>query len=303
MALRYGMLPSGDEPFVVTGMFTASHKAAAERLVASLRSFSLPHAIFEVPTVHRSISHKGSDELAYTKSNFIWHVIQSAGRPVLYVDVDCVVRKHPELIRDLASGGHDFAILNWLAQDRTDGYIPIPLPPAPGTQPHKPRFFRFSHQISFVAKDQLICSGGVQFWGRSPAATSLLSAWYATIVAQPGVADDQCLDFAFNNKVAELHGSLNPFWLPKNYLRLAWWIFEEPVIDHPEFPGADIGWATLRDPSGRLRFYPERATVRSTPPRVPPGCAVDTQTGNILKSDEGRLTCVGRVPEKIWLPA
>jgi hypothetical protein len=30
---------------------------------------------------------------------------------------------------------------------------------------------------------------------------------------------------------------------------------------------------------------------------------VDTQTGNILKSDEGRLTCVGRVPEKIWLPA
>jgi hypothetical protein len=68
MALRYGMLPSGDEPFVVAGMFTASHKAAAERLVASLRSFSLPHAIFEVPTVHRSISHKGSDDLAYTKS-------------------------------------------------------------------------------------------------------------------------------------------------------------------------------------------------------------------------------------------
>jgi hypothetical protein len=302
MVLRFGAMPAGDEPLVIAGMFTPSHIHTAERLVRSLRNLKLPHVIYEVPTIHRSISRKGSDDPVYAKSNFIWHVRELARRPVLYLDVDTVFRRSPKLIFELLQGGCDFAILNWMAQDNNDAYVPVPVTPAAGKKPPERRFFQFSHHINLSAQDQLICSGAAQLWGRSDAATALLSGWFETIVAQPGVPDDHCLDFAFNNRVGGWDGTLRPAWLPKSYARYAWWIFDEPVIDHPDFPADASGWAEIADPAGRLRLYTERATIRNVPPRIPRDCIIDTETGEVLRLQNQKYARIGRIAQKLWLP-
>jgi len=53
--------------YVIGAMFTAAYAHKAERLAASCERFELPYVIHEVPAVHSSISHRGTDDLAYTK--------------------------------------------------------------------------------------------------------------------------------------------------------------------------------------------------------------------------------------------
>jgi hypothetical protein len=301
MTLHFGAMPSAGDPMLIVGMFTASHVATAQRLLASLRRFSLPHALFEVPIVHRSISPKGTPDLTYTKANFIWHAIQMVERPVLYLDVDTVIRHKPELIFRLIAEGHDFAILNWLAQDNNDAYMPVVLDPARGSKNPQTRFFRYSHHIDLLSNDQMVCSGAVELWGPTPAAAALLAGWHETIHAQPGVPDDQCLDFAFNNRIGGWQKTLRPYWLPKPYARYAWWIFDEPIIDHPDFPYSGTGQPEINDPSGRQRLYVDRAALRRTPPRIPRDCIIDTKTGELLRIQNKSLVPFGRAPQKIWV--
>ena len=52
MTLRHGSRSGGQEPPLICGMFTPDYAALAARLVDSLQRLGLPHAIFEVPTVH-----------------------------------------------------------------------------------------------------------------------------------------------------------------------------------------------------------------------------------------------------------
>jgi hypothetical protein len=47
------------------------------------------------------------------------------------------------------------------------------------------------------------------------------------------VQDDHCLDVAFNYRSPD---RLRFEWLPKEYARYAFWIFSDPIIDHPELP-------------------------------------------------------------------
>jgi hypothetical protein len=303
LVLRHGALPAGDEPFVVAGMFTASHAATADRLLASLRRLGLPHALFEVPTVHRSISPKGTPDPVYTKANFLAHVLALARRPVLYVDVDTVFRQPPELLPRLLAAGHDFAITNWLGADPNDAWVPVHVgpPPADGAKA-APRFFRFSHAIDLVDPEQLICSGAVQLWGVTPATDGLLAAWHQAILDHPGVADDQCLDFAFNNPSGEWRAALRPSWLPRAYARYAFWLLDQPVIDHPDFPYAGGDWREIPDTVASKRVYPERARERDAKPRVRRDALIDTQTGDLLKIEAKRLVRLGRLPVKAWPP-
>lgn len=301
MTLRYGALPNSSDPVLVVGMFTASHVGTAQRLLASLRQFNLAHALFEVPTVHQSISPKGTPDRTYTKANFIWHAIELAKRPVLYLDIDTVIRRPPELILDLITKGHDFAILNWLTQDNNEAYVPLELNQAQNTKNSKNRFFRYSHQINLRSTDQMVCSGAVQLWGPTQAATALLAGWYETITEQPGVPDDQCLDFAFNNRVGGWETALQPYWLPKSYARYAWWIFDEPIIDHPEFPYSGANLPQIDESSGRQRLYVERTAQSQAPTRIPRDCIIDTKTGELRQFRNQALAPVGRIPKKIWV--
>jgi len=301
MTLRFGALPSGDEPVLIVGMFTASYVKTAERLLASLRKLNLPHALFEVPTVHRSISPKGTLDPIYTKANFIWHARELAKRPVLYLDVDTVIRRNPELITQILSKGHDFAILNWLSQKSNDAWIPVPPSPGAAKGTSANRYFQFSHSIDMVSEDQIVCSGAVQLWGNTEAATGLLAGWHDTILKFPGVADDQCLDFAFNNRLLGWDGRLRPFWLPKSYARYAWWIFDEPIIDHPDFPYSGSDWKHFDDAGSIKRLYRERLAKRTGAPPVPRDGIVDVKTGDFLRMKNNQLVPVGKLPMKRWV--
>ncbi len=299
MALRYGALPPIGASVLVCGMFTSPYWELAERLLRSLQAFDVPHALFEVPAVHDSISLKGSGDPVYTKANFIWHVLQQVSCPVLYLDVDCVVTRAPELIDRIAAAGHDFAIFNWLAQEKNDAYVPVAFADAPAAG--APRYYQRSYSVDFATDQQLLCSGAAQFWRKTPAVAGLLGAWFATILAQPRVADDECLDFAFNNPSGEWHAALRPFWLPKAYARYPWWIFDEPVIDHPDIPFQGDGRTSLSDGQGRKHYYPERAAARKEPPYIPRDCVIDTRTGGILRQEAEQLVPTGeRWTKGIW---
>jgi hypothetical protein len=213
-------------------MFTAPYRGMAERLVASVERFSLTHALFEAPQVHRSISPQGGDDPAYSKPRFIRAALERFSRPVLYVDADMVFRQQPALIAELCAQDCDFAIYNWLADGRNDAWCP--------DQSGRWRFF-FS--VDVESDSQLMASGAVQLWRPTEAALALLSHWEQAIAAHPGAQDDHCLDFAFNHGQ---HPGLNPRWLPKDYCRYAFWPYVEAVIDHPEFPAPDAGqWQDL----------------------------------------------------------
>jgi hypothetical protein len=81
-----------DAAFIVAAMFTPDYRHRAQRLAASLDSFGLAYALFEVPTVHRSISAKGEGDLTVSKPRFIRFALEQFAKPVLYVDADMVFR-------------------------------------------------------------------------------------------------------------------------------------------------------------------------------------------------------------------
>src|SRR4051812_4514148 len=88
----------GSAPFLVTSIFTKSYQEKAERLAASLERHGLPHALFEVPSVHRSISSKGNDDIRYCKPHFLSWALAHFDRPILFIDSDCEVERRPDLI-------------------------------------------------------------------------------------------------------------------------------------------------------------------------------------------------------------
>lgn len=235
--------------FTVCAMFTPDYRARAERLAASLEAFGLSYAIFEVPHVHRSISNKGGDDLTYAKPALIAHVLRLLGRPIVYVDCDFVFRAKPILFDALAEEGIDFAIYNWLSDSDNDAWKPVP-------GQRQPRYWRFFFRMNAVSQDQLVCSGGVQFWRDSPAAFDLLRDWEAALVAFPQAQDDHCLDYAFNRGASA--GAARARWLPKDHVRIGFWIHVQPVIDHADLPGQGGGGLALeRVDKTKLRPRPD----------------------------------------------
>jgi hypothetical protein len=270
--------------FIVASMFTPSHRDLATRLATSLEQLGLPFAIYEVPTVHRSISPRGTDEPGYTKANFISYVLREFQTPVLYVDCDCVFRVEPRRIRALVADGCDFAIYNWLADEHTDAFVPFDVPMADDrADAARPRLFRFSHSIDWFSPDQLICSGAVQFYANTTAARDLLAVWSAAVRDCSGVPDDQCLDYAFNFRRPTTPGA-RWTWLDKAYARYLFWIYARPVIDHPQIPapGDPVG-AKIADKTGAPRWKMDNAEVRTDGRLFPRDALVDADRRLILR--------------------
>jgi hypothetical protein len=242
--------------YVIGAMMTPSHARFGERLAASCRAHSLPLALFEVPSIHRSISPQGSLDLRYTKANFVHFVMERYQRPVLYVDVDCVIAQRPARIDELMAARVDFGIFNWLAEEHTESYIRANITVQDGAVERNTdgRFYRFSHSIDLMSQTQLLGSGAVQWYNNTDAARRLLGGWQAVIDMSPCSADDKCLDFAFNNYPKE-DPPLTAAWLEKSYARYAWWIYQRPVIDHPEFPHPGKGFVPIDEFEGKRRIY------------------------------------------------
>jgi hypothetical protein len=137
----------------------------------------------------------------------------------------------------------------------------------------------------------------VQLWSGTPAAFRLLDGWEQSLQRHPQTEDDHCLDFAYN---LSDHTGLMPAWLTKEYVRLPFWIYADPVIDHPEFPTPITGYFR---PLGSRRFvHAELKRAKKTQP-FPRDATVDAEASQLLMPDEeGRLVPSGPLPRPVFLP-
>jgi hypothetical protein len=289
-------------PYVVGAMFTASYAKKAERLAASCEMYGLQYAIHEVPVVHRSINSSGADDLAYTKANFIHHLLDAYGKPILYLDADCEFVAEPELLPQLVKSGCDFAVYNWLPDDHTDTFVPIELGVGADGPPIKNRFFRFLSSIDWYSKSQLLASGCVQFYANTEGARHLLSQWHQTVATCPGTADDQCLSFSFNN-LEPGKSTLNVHWLPKAYARMSWWIYVKPVINHEGRPQKDSRFFPFEsvDTGARKIWYPSSAEFKTVTSLFPRDCIIDTERRVLAKIVGDQLVTVGITDQTFWI--
>jgi len=277
----------GESPFTVCAMFTADYRGLAERLAASLNMFGLQHALFQVASVHRSISARGDGDISVSKPRFIRYLLERFARPVLYVDCDTVLRREPKQIAGLVKKGCDFAIYNWLADMMNDAWRP-----EPGTP-----LWKFYFRVDLASETQLMASGAVQLWRDSGAALALLSDWEQSLRNHPMSEDDHCLDFAYN------HGDrtgLKPHWLSKPYCRYAHWPYVQPVIDHPRFPAPASGQFHQL---GSERF--DRAQLRRVEKDepFPRDAVVNTASRRLLRLQPGGAYAdIGPMKRRLYLP-
>src|SRR6185295_4793658 len=253
----------GSDPhFLVVAMYTDSYAEKAARLRTSCERLGLPHELQRVPTVHDSISRKGTRDPAYTKASFVGRLLEQHHRPLLYLDADCEFRSAPVLIGELLAKGTEFAIYNWAADRQTEAYLPAPIAmgTSDGVSGSGPRFFRFASKFVHYDPTQLLCSGAVQLYADTPAVKRLLQAWQKNIETFAGSADDHCMDYTYNNRGPELAG-LRAAWLPKEYARYGWWIATKPVINHAEYATDATHFKPVPQVGDKKQFYPERAKV------------------------------------------
>jgi len=289
MELRAGILDAPGNILFVS-MYTENYKELANRLTISMMAQGLPFAVFEVPTVHNSISEKGSSNLNYTKSSFVRKIIEQTGKNVVYIDCDCQVKKFPSLLFEIAEK-NDFAIFNWLSHEDNGVYVPLV-----GSDDAK--FYRYSHSIDQVSESQLVCSGAVQFWSNKKASIELLEFWQKTIEENPGSADDHCLDFSFNN-FKPSGAPIRYQWLPRSYSRYAWWIFTQPVIDHPQIPNVSTKWKEV-DCSTGMRFDSRLVTSLKSPSKFSNGI-IDVSRNSFISVKADGVVEVNLIEEEMWI--
>ena len=140
-----------DSPFVVCAFFTSDSRELAHRanhLGLSCDKYQIPYSIYNVPSVHHSISENGGDDLTFTKANFInFNLDRFELKGVLYMDVDTFFVDRPDKLFHLQSRNCDLAIYNWLADKHNEAYVPVSL--NNDSSDSNSVFFTFSHRIDY----------------------------------------------------------------------------------------------------------------------------------------------------------
>ncbi len=289
-------------PFLVCAFFTGGSdlfERCAVRLARSCEKFELPYSIYRVPRVHQSISLRGTDDLRFTKANFIaFNLERFPDTDVLYMDADTFFMQRPSVLLGLRQDACDFAVYNWLSDPHNEAYVPANRKLRSGER--ESDFYVFSHRVEWTSSDQLICSGAVQYYGNTRPARALLQAWQRVIVDNPRSADDTCLSFAYNNPIEGTR--LRTRWLEKSYIRHAWWPHVEPVVLHPAMPTSGQAHLPPAESPDRRRLYLERCARNTAEVLFPAGCTVDTTTGIVYRIEDGkRLVPVGRHDGRFWI--
>jgi len=304
MIADMGYIPEDPTPLLYVSVYTESYREKAERLRQSLAKHGLPHALFLIPAIHCSVTPSGSQELRYSKPALIAKLLTSLKRPLVYLDCDLVVEQGPILFDELKRDAVDFAILNWAMLEVTDGWLPVPLEERRKLQAESRNLYAFGVATEWHSDSQLICSGAVQFWRPTPMTLHLLQRWQETIRRFPGVVDDVCLDYTFNNASAAERRGLRPAWLPKTYCRYPWWLFDQPVINHPQLPYNGEAWKKLTAADGTLRFYPDqgsRRIVSSELQRYLRECLIDIDRRELYRLEkDNQWVLVARFQGPLW---
>jgi hypothetical protein len=289
--------------FVVGIMAEPHEMAKGVRLLESCKARGIPAVLHEVPAVHCSISMAGSDDLSCTRPSFIRYLLDKHRRPVLYLDSGCVMVDTPSAILSMVDEQVGFAAFNWLAEEHTEAYSPISVRAQEGASVAvtSDRYYRYTHSIDLYDPSQLLCSTHVLFWSDSDDARELLKAWQDLIARAPRSPDAHALDFAFNYRGTALP-RLKTAWLDKRYMRIGWWIYVKPVIDHPDFFPVHAWTESLEKTEGLPRFDARKFKNLEVDYVFPRDCLIDTVEKMLVRPNfQNGFDVVGPLPVPIWI--
>jgi hypothetical protein len=295
-------IPFSDKStFIVCALFTPNNPRyflCADRLARSCEKYELPFSIYSVPEIHKSLSPSGKDDVTFTKANFIcFNLMRFPGKNILCLDVDMFFVDYPEDIVKVSESSYDFAVYNWLRDEHNETYLPVNGKLITGDRYSD--LYAFSHSVDFLSEEQLLSSGGVQFYRNSVEAKHLLELWQTVISQNPDYADDQCLDYAYNNFILDLR-KVKAFWLDKSYIRFPWWPHIKPVILHPELCSVK-NRPQLPETDGRKRYYPEKCQKNMSDLLFPGDWLIDTKEHALLKYVDGRLVDRRPISRDFWI--
>jgi hypothetical protein len=79
------------------------------------------------------------------------------------------------------------------------------------------------------------------------------------------------------------------------------WIYAEPVINHPDVPETVSRFPRIRCSRGRKRFYPSMAEKRNGHLLLPRDCIIDTKERTLCKLIDGKPVPFEKVPLQFWV--
>ena len=83
---------------------------------------------------------------------------------------------------------------------------------------------------------------------------------------------------------------------------MVFWIYANPVINHPEYPTKNDHFTRVKDPSGRRKqFYWKLIHKLKVTPLLPRDRIVDTREGLLCKVVDGQVVPAERTEEKFWI--
>ena len=290
------------EEFLIVSFFTQNYKDKADRLINSLNNFNLNYKIFEVPTIHYSKSDKGSNDINYCMPKLIIDMLKQFKIPIIFLDCDLVVMKEPKLFYSLKEKNIDFAIYNWLEDSENDGYLPVKLKINSERGEIEETYYINSVNVKLLnnpnKEGQLFSSGGVAYFSESNSSINVLNEWLENIIKYPKAPDDQLLDHTFNYS-SNVRKNLKVEWLDKSYCRVFWWIFSEPIINHPGHMSHRVN-DNFFQITGKERFKIEN-TIKRNSSKVSKEFIIDAKNKKILKVEKGKIFVVRSFTESVYV--
>ena len=290
------------EEFLIVSFFTQNYKDKADRLINSLNNFNLNYKIFEVPTIHYSKSDKGSNDINYCMPKLIIDMLKQFKVPIIFLDCDLVVMKEPKLFYSLKEKNIDFAIYNWLEDSENDGYLPVKLKIHSERGEIEETYYINSVNVKLLnnpnKEGQLFSSGGVAYFSESNSSINVLNEWLENIIKYPKAPDDQLLDHTFNYS-STVRKNLKVEWLDKSYCRVFWWIFSEPIINHPGHMSHRVNDNFFKI-TGKERFKIEN-TIKRNSSKVSKEFIIDAKNKKILKVEKGKIFVVRSFTESVYV--
>ena len=290
------------EEFLIVSFFTQNYKDKADRLINSLNNFNLNYKIFEVPTIHYSKSDKGSNDINYCMPKLIIDMLKQFKIPIIFLDCDLVVMKEPKLFYSLKEKNIDFAIYNWLEDSENDGYLPVKLKINSERGEIEETYYINSVNVKLLnnpnKEGQLFSSGGVAYFSESNSSINVLNEWLENIIKYPKAPDDQLLDHTFNYS-STVRKNLKVEWLDKSYCRVFWWIFSEPIINHPGHMSHRVNDNFFKI-TGKERFKIEN-TIKRNSSKVSKEFIIDAKNKKILKVEKGKIFVVRSFTENVYV--